>query len=69
MLDIQMFRRLRRRLSADATAPSAAEVTETETFGHLSPRIQSAIQARRKYPNDFYGGWEEEDIALFQRSR
>jgi len=68
-----MFRRLRRRLSAgtqEQQAPAVNEnATDTENVSSLSPRVQSAVDARRKHPNDFYGGWEEEDIALFQSAR
>lgn len=30
----------------------------------LGPRVESAIEARKSMVNDFFGGWNEEDIAL-----
>ena len=68
-----MFRRLRRHLAADTPVtpvePVPQAVTEAPGTSPLSPRVQSAVEFRREHPNDFYGGWEEEDIALFQSAR
>ena len=68
-----MFRRLRQSLSPDTRAVPEAPVIEPMTAapntGALSPRVQAAVEAKRTHTNDFYGGWEEEDIALFQRAR